>query len=241
VVSDGDTWSDFRHGRTFVDRYAKPLRGGCETPHQPGWLNPSAVRAPGGTDCASNVDPLTQLVGAQHDQIVRSPAESALACEPARKSAVLCGVGCHLEQPVLTDVRVDPLRIAYPDDLVHSVKHRPLHRHRGLDPANLGIPLGLAWHLCAEPAAVSTGCAETSELAFQHRDPQIRLGCLEVVRGPQAGEAAANDRNVDLRVRLERGPSGWHPQFAVPVRHFAVDEVGSPLEVSRHRASAPSR
>ena len=46
MVGDGDTWSDFKYGRTFVDRDAEPLYRGSEPADQSGWLNPSAVRAP---------------------------------------------------------------------------------------------------------------------------------------------------------------------------------------------------
>ena len=77
-----------------------------------------------------------------------------------------------------------------------------------------------------QPAAVAPGGAVAGELLLQDGDPQEGLGLLQVVRGPQAGVAAADDRHVGLGGR-RAGPGGdGYADRPVPEGHPPVLEPG---------------
>ena len=94
----------------------------------------------------------------------------------------------------------------------------------------LGVALAPAGDRVGEPAAVATGRAEPGEALLEHDDPQVGLGALEVVRGPQAGVAGADDRDVDVEVAVEAGRSGGPRR-----RHH-----GRRRRARRHQTATPS-
>jgi hypothetical protein len=108
----------------------------------------------------------------------------------------------------LVEARVEALRGTGTADLVHSVVGRLLGAARRIiavklrEPAHRDVEVGRA------PRAVPPRRPEPGHLALDDHDPQRRVAPLEVVRGPQAREPGAEDRDVRVRRAIEGRPRG---------------------------------
>jgi hypothetical protein len=58
--------------------------------------------------------------------------------------------------------------------------------------------------VAVDEAAVAAARAEPALLGFEEDDVEARLALLQCKRGPEAGVAAADDRDVGLGVTVER-------------------------------------
>ena len=57
-----------------------------------------------------------------------------------------------------------------------------------------------------QPATIAPGCAETGGLRLDDRNFQLGGLALQVIGGPQAGVAGADNRHIDVQVVLQRRP-----------------------------------
>src|ERR687887_558125 len=96
------------------------------------------------------------------------------------------------------------------------------------------------------PAAVSPRRAEARDLAFHDDDPEIRRVAGEVVGGPEAGKAGADDRDVTLDVAAERRPGSQRarhhvePQAAGAEPPLECGRVGLGRHAATHGTASPS-
>ncbi len=65
---------------------------------------------------------------------------------------------------------------------------------------------GPLWVEGRGPAPVAALRAKTADVGLDDGDAERRVAPQEFARGPQAGEASANDGDVDVTVALEGGP-----------------------------------
>src|SRR5579862_4605056 len=63
----------------------------------------------------------------------------------------------------------------------------------------------VARHSGARPAAVTPGGAVARDLPFEHNHAQGGVELLQVIRGPETGEAGADDRHIALDVPRKPG------------------------------------
>ncbi len=87
---------------------------------------------------------------------------------------------------------------------------------------------------------------EAGLVRLDDRDPQSRVGTDQVVRGPQAGVPASDDRDVGIRAprqRLAQGCEEIHRQGVPPQGQCAKPGIGGcgGLVDIAHRAVQPSR
>ena len=124
-----------------------------------------------------------------------------------------------------------------PADLVDGRDHRPAHRERGVTAVGALEGCGGAREQGAAPSAVAPRCAESGDLLLQHHDPERGIALLQVPGGPQAGQAAADDRDVGIRVPGERRRAA----SSEPLGERVVPEREVPVVASPVIARAPAR
>ncbi|GAA0910870.1 hypothetical protein GCM10009558_016530 [Virgisporangium aurantiacum] len=106
-----------------------------------------------------------------------------------------------IQNPVADDVGVDPVPVADADDLVDGgpeLRREPLDTRPPVRAFRIGVRS--AGQLGRQPPTVATRGTVAGELRLQHGDPQPRIGLRQVVRRPQAGEAATDDADVAVTV-----------------------------------------
>src|SRR5690606_5692591 len=110
-------------------------------------------------------------------------------------------------------VAVDAFVFGDPAHLVDSVDHGPAHSNRRVAPVT-ALEGGSG---CREqgraPAAVTPGRAETRNVLLDHRDADSRVAPGQVIRSPEAGQAPARDRDVNVEISGQGGAGGqasWH-------------------------------
>ena len=156
-------------------------------------------------------------------------AASATSASAARPCT---GVRANDTVPPFAKSQWIPSRCGHRTDLVDRGDHRPPHLERGLQPVRLFEGGRRTREQRTAPPAVTTGCAEAGDLFLEHDDSQGRRSAQEIVRGPQAGEPAADDRNPGRRVAAQRRSR------SEVIRHGVVPERQRPvLLYSRDHAS----
>jgi hypothetical protein len=137
--------------------------------------------------------------------VTRVPSST---CTP-RRSTPLRGVAREDDRAALRVVGVDALESRHPAELVDRLAHRPVLGERsGATSRHPGQSIGRDREQRGAPAAVAAGRAEAHHLGLEDGDAQARVGLSEVVGRPQAGEAATDDRDVDIDVAVETRPRG---------------------------------
>ncbi len=130
-----------------------------------------------------------------------------------------------VEHAALAVVAVDAFLLQHPRDFVGNPVQQvvagpaPLRRQAGEQAV-------LAEQVAHQPAAVAPRGAEAGGFCLDDGDAQLRRPALQVIGGPEAGVAGADDGHVDLegffqgRARFERIVQLIHPQAEVaPGRH----------------------
>ena len=186
---------------SLIDGNALAYDGGGESTSELGRVDPRAIRGVGAAEDVRRVESRPSLVPEQEGEaeavVVRLDDLVAGATE------LQLGAGEH-DRAALDEVTVDALGGGRPADLVDRSDHRPVHRDRRSPTVPPGERADRLGEQRRAPAAVAAGRAESGDLFLQHRDPQRRIGRGEVIRGPQSGEAGADDRHVDVDVAGER-------------------------------------
>jgi len=111
----------------------------------------------------------------------------------------------HMEHPRLLEVAIDTRRMEEGSKLRGVVVAEAREAHR-LVAAKMGDGkgVGVVDRLSQDPRIAATRSVG-SPFLLQDCDLEARLEVLEVMRGPQAGEARANDDDVSLALTLQ----GW--------------------------------
>src|SRR5690606_31305846 len=132
------------------------------------------------------------------------------------------------EGPAEAEVAVDPLARGDLADLAHRGPHRSPHRP-GCGCAVLRRDrLGRGRQERRAPPAVAPRGAEARDVRLEDEHAQPGVAFREVVRGPQAREACADDDDVDLGVRVEgrgRGERGAGGEDLVEPERAGADEA----------------
>ena len=196
------------------------------------------------SDAPADVHASRQGGAVEKDAVLLPEAErhivGMLRAEPVQLELALG----HHEGAALDEVAVDALRLDDPRHLVHRRVNRALERKRSLAAAALD-PAGARPRDDPEhPAAVAARGAEARHLALQHDDLEGRVGPPELVRGPQARIASADDADVRLHASFERRPRRRHAsQLLEPegdAHASASWTIRPPTTVSRTGSSGSS-
>ena len=111
-----------------------------------------------------------------------------------------------LELAALGIRRIDAFALANAADVVDRVVHCQRDRPRDGRAVVGGERAGSDGETGETPAAVAAGRAEPGDLRFDDGDVERRLALQQVIRGPEAGEPGAEDRDVDVGRTVERRP-----------------------------------
>ena len=182
-----------------------------------GGVEPRAVRGPAGADGAGDADAFRRLACAAQDTVglPEGDLDRVVGLEPGQLGR---GAG-DFEDAAVVDVGVDVLFGGDADDLGDGVVHGPLQTYGCLVAVLPGVAFA-ARDAVVEPAAVAAGGAVAAEVAFQQHDVEEGCGLLEVVGGPEAGVAAADDADVRGACRRAGALGGWGSRPARTRRRF---------------------
>ena len=204
-------------GVLLVDRHAEALDRGGQPARELGRLHARAVRRE-----ARAAQPGDAHAGGG---LLRRRASSPRGA--ARRRASCGAVWATVSEPPLTKSQSMPSRAqAAPTSSTVSWAARS-------SAAIAASPAAARWpraggDLAQHPAAVAPGGAEAGHLALQDDDAQRRVGALQVVGGPQAGVAGADDADVGLAVAVERGAGGREPAEVGPPPRRSVGHPANP-------------
>ena len=95
---------------------------------------------------------------------------------------------------------VDALLVGDQPYLVDGGEHLPLHGDRRVTTRLLRHRVEAHGQQPGAPTAVASRRTEPRDLGLHHGDAQARVTLLQVVGGPQAGEAGADDGHVDVDI-----------------------------------------
>lgn len=180
------------------------------------------MRGPGGADRAGDADARGGLAGPVHLPV--RLAEGDLDGVEVLETGELGGGEGDLEDAAAVLVRLDLLRLADVEDLGDGGVHGLLEADGGLVAVELGVAVA-SGDAVVEPAAVAPGGPVPAELRFEDGDVEEGDGLLEVVGGPQARVAAADDADVRGGVAGERLAGVGGAVLCVPERDAAVDRT----------------
>lgn len=226
VRGEGAARGDLRDGGGLVDDDAEAFACGGQALDQLQGVDAGSVRGPGGAHGVRDVD-AGAGVGGVVELAVRF-AEGEFGGVEGPEAGELGGGAGHFEDSAAVDVGVDAFLGRGVDDFGDGLVHGVLEALGGLVAVEGGVAVA-AGDAVVEPAAVAAGGSVAAELLLQDGDAQVGGGGLEVVRGPQAGVAAADDDDVGRGVAGERG-AGWVCGGGlvrrVPEGNSAVDRHG---------------
>ena len=140
-----------------------------------------------------------------------------------------------LSSPPLTASTSMPSAARDPQHLVDGVVHRVLQGDDAVAAVGRGVPAPGAGQRRGQPAAVAPARAVAAEPRLEQDDAQGGVGLLEVVRRPEAGEAAADDADVGVPVAGQGRPRRREPDAAPPERHVPVDHGREAIGPARRR------
>jgi hypothetical protein len=208
--------TDAARRRPLVERDAPSLHRPREPARELRRLDRRAVRRVDTASCPRDPDAFVALARVEPAEVVLAVA-SPMRLRDERPCALDLRLVPDDRQPAcLRVVAVDALGRRDAPDLVDGVEHRALERDRAL-PLRTAHPGLDARVVQRAPPAVASRGAEAGDLALDDRDAKARILRGEVVRGPEAREAGACDRDVDALLAFERR-----------ARHERLAELGEP-------------
>jgi hypothetical protein len=192
------------HRCVLVDARALLLDNGGETMRKLGGMDGRAVGRVQRAEIGLAADSGTSFVGRQPPEIVLTEAPRPVVGELTLEAIAVRGQRRDLERSAASPVAVDAFLGDDALDLSHGREHRALHRDRAVAALARGELFTGRRKEARAPTAVPTRCAEAHMRGFAHHDPQCRIDTQERVRGPQAGEARADDHNIGIGVTRQR-------------------------------------
>ena len=213
--------AEVRHRRSLDDPGSHSLDEGGEAAHEPPRVHDGPAARPEAGHRARDPD-LVRHAGRVQQPIVLAESEALVLAEGALDRRDVVRAAGHDELAALVEAGVDRLLRRDAPHLVDRVVRRLLDSPRGV----LAVEAGQALHRDVEvrgaPCAVPPRCPETGDLALGDDDAQAGLPLQEVVGGPQARVAGAQDRDVALGGAVERRARGEIPGGLQPVRDVRV-------------------
>ncbi len=145
-------------------------------------------------------DANARLVRFQHPVVLFTEPERAVVGHLGVQTRAVSGQCRDMQGAAARPVTIDAFLLDDALDLVDRREHRALHRDRGVAAMVAHGSLARAREERRAPPAVATRAAEPDVFALADGDSERRIGREQRVRGPQAGVAGADDRNVGIDV-----------------------------------------
>ena len=174
---------------------------------EPGRVDAGAVRGVGRLQAA--LDPTTAVDSSASSSATSSSPRpmASRSCWRARPAgAALRLAWSRRRAPPLRKPQSMPSRSTTRPTRRRSRRSRASARSDRVAPCARGRSVGARRSAARHPAAVPARRAEPGDLALADDDAQVGLRRVEVVRGPQAGEPGADDRDVAVDVAGQRRP-----------------------------------
>ena len=166
---------------------------------------------------------LLQLVERDLPDIGLGEAAFATTRHTGLDTRGLGGGGGDAQRAALVPAAINPLSSHDVADPVDAVDKGALGTAHVVHAAVLLEDAHLAGHASRLEAAVAAGRAVPDDVALADDDAQARIGFGQAVRGPEAGQPAAGNGNIELRIAWKRGAWVECLGHAVePARHLPV-------------------
>ena len=189
----------------LVDDAALALHGIGETAHEAGRIDTCAVRCERREPCIGNRDTLGDLGWAQRANILFAPAPLAVMVDGGADTLFLRRGPRDAQNAALDEATIDLLLRDTLANPIDGLPRRALGLAYGLGTTVLGPVLGDTRNASRNPATIATRRAKARDLALDHAHSQRRIGIEQGIRSPETGHARAHDRDVTIRVALQRG------------------------------------
>ncbi len=173
-----------------------------------------------------------QLIGLQPAVIVFALAQFAQRRELRLQPLALFGIARRaVQHAALAVIAGDTFTVEHAPDFIGNVVQQRAADHplASRQTAEQAVIVEQVTH---QPAAIAPRGAKAGNLGLDHDDAQVRGLGLQVVGGPQAGVAGADDRHIGVnlsrqrRARRQRFFQLVHPQAdAAPVAHAGYSIV----------------
>ncbi|KWV87533.1 hypothetical protein PFLmoz3_02816 [Pseudomonas fluorescens] len=192
------------HGAVFVNGHAQAFNRPRQATHQLRWVDRRDV---GGIDAAirlGNADLLGQLLRAEPAVVVFGEALGVQLVQIAAQAAFLLGVACGaIQGAAFAVVAVNAFANQH---LCYFIRNamQEVKRSATLLGGKLSQQTVFSQEVAHQPATIAPGCAETGRLRLDDCNFQLRGLALQVIGGPQAGIAGADNRHIDVQVVLQR-------------------------------------
>ena len=187
------------------------------------------------SETARDLDALAYRLAVEPHDLVFAHAPAVVVGGLFAHALDLLGAGRQVEHATFVVAGIDALGGADDADLVDGVEHRSLHGDSLLAAVVLLDGLQRSREEGRDPAAVTTRGAEADDVLLEHDDAQTRVGLGQVIGRPQAGEAAADDGDIDVerarkrRPRLKRIVDEIEPHAAPAIARVAAGPLGAIL------------
>ncbi|MNO83697.1 hypothetical protein D3C76_750180 [compost metagenome] len=216
-------------GAVLIEFHPHGLYRAGQATHQFGRLDGGDV---GIEDCAiraADAQLWRQLAGAKPAVVGFGQALFVEFVQVRAQAGFLLGVArCAIQHATFAVVAVDAFALQHlgnfiGDAVQQVVGGAPLFGRAA------GEQAVFAQQVAHQPAAIAPGGTKACNLRFDDGDVQLRRQALEVVGGPQAGIASADDADVDVQVLLQRRAGAQrlielvHPQAdTAPCQHCSA-------------------
>ena len=193
-------------GAVLVDGYTQVLNGPRQATHQFRRVDGRDVR---GIDAAirlGNTDLLGQLLRAEPAVVVFGEALGVQLVQIAAQAAFLLGVTCGaIQGATFAVIAVNAFAGQHLGHFIGNTVQQ-VKRSAPLLRGKLSQQAVFPQEVAHQPATIATRCAETGCLCLDDGDFQLGGLALQVIGGPQAGVAGADNRHIDVQVVLQRRP-----------------------------------
>ena len=185
-------------GGALVDGHPQPLDDVGEPAGEPGRVDGGAVRRVAGAEAPGHLDALAHVGGAEHPVVLLAEAPRALVLDRLAHPQQLHRRECEVQLAAEVEARVDALVVHDARDLVHRLVQGALLVDDRLPAVRPGGELTgagkVVWHQPPLRPEAPKPAISRSSTAIRRCGSAL----LEVVGGPQAGEAGAHDGDVDV-------------------------------------------
>ena len=189
----------------LVDHAALALHSIGDAAHEAGRIDTRAVRCERREPCIGNRDTLGDLGWAQRANILFAPTPLAVIVDVGAYTLFLGRGSRDAQNAALDEATIDLLLRDTLANPIDGLPRRALGLAHGLGTTVLGPLLGDTRNASRNPATIATRCAKARNLALDHAHTQRRIGIEQGIRSPETGHARAHDRDVTIRVALQRG------------------------------------
>ena len=199
-----------------------------------------------------NVAPIVPLRADQRQGFLRAEPAQIVLAEPQRpglfegcQGPFLLGVATHqVDGAALLEMAIDTFARGTGTDDIDGLAQGAAHGSHGVDPVPTGQCAIGRREQRRTPSTVPTGSTEAGNLSFEDRDAKRRIRQSEGMGGPQAGEAAADNADVDLEIFGESGACRQGERDGLPPERKPCvlrSRSGSRGYIRRHASASTSR